>query len=43
MASTFEQLNGAPAQVRRQREDGSWGPWLQTAPVDSTADDRHVA
>ncbi|QII04277.1 cold-shock protein [Rhodococcoides fascians A25f] len=39
VALTSEQLNGASAQVRRQLEDGSWGPWLQTAPVDSTADD----
>ncbi|OZE81487.1 cold-shock protein [Rhodococcus sp. 15-649-2-2] len=39
VALTSEQLNGASAQIRRQLEDGSWGPWLQTAPVDSTADD----
>ncbi|OZC94932.1 cold-shock protein [Rhodococcus sp. 06-235-1A] len=39
VALTSEQLNGASAQVRRQLEDGSWGPWLATAPVDSTADD----
>ncbi|OZF34270.1 N-acetylmuramoyl-L-alanine amidase [Rhodococcus sp. 14-2483-1-2] len=39
VALTSEQLDGATAQVRRQLEDGSWGPWLQTAPVDSTADD----
>ncbi|OZF36849.1 cold-shock protein [Rhodococcus sp. 14-2483-1-1] len=39
VALTSEELNGASAQVRRQLEDGSWGPWLQTAPVDSTADD----
>lgn len=39
VALTSEELNGASAQVRRQLEDGSWGPWLETAPVDSNADD----
>lgn len=39
VALTSEQLNGASAQVRRQLEDGSWGPWLQTAPVDTTGSD----
>ncbi|MGB6072537.1 MAG: N-acetylmuramoyl-L-alanine amidase [Rhodococcus sp. (in: high G+C Gram-positive bacteria)] len=39
VALTSEQLDGASAQVRRQLEDGSWGPWLETAPVDTTASD----
>ncbi|MFN3540468.1 MAG: N-acetylmuramoyl-L-alanine amidase [Rhodococcus sp. (in: high G+C Gram-positive bacteria)] len=39
VALASEQLDGASAQVRRQLEDGSWGPWLETAPVDTTASD----
>ncbi|SNT27345.1 Uncharacterized conserved protein, contains LGFP repeats [Rhodococcoides kyotonense] len=39
VALTSTALDGAVAQVRRQLDDGSWGPWLATEPIDTAASD----
>lgn len=39
VALTSTGLDNASAQIRRQLDDGSWGPWLATEPVDTGMDD----
>ncbi|WP_338887498.1 N-acetylmuramoyl-L-alanine amidase [Rhodococcus sovatensis] len=39
VALTSTALDGAVAQVRRQLDDGSWGPWIATEPIDTGAND----
>ncbi|WP_240931424.1 N-acetylmuramoyl-L-alanine amidase [Rhodococcus sp. B10] len=39
VALTSTALDGAVAQVRRQLDDGSWGPWIATEPIDTAASD----
>ncbi len=39
VALTSETVDGAVAQIRRQLEDGSWGPWLATEPIESGSSD----
>ena len=39
VALTSTALDGAVAQVRRQLDDGSWGPWIATEPIDTGASD----
>ncbi|MET0196788.1 MAG: cold-shock protein, partial [Rhodococcus fascians] len=39
VALTSTAVDGAVAQVRRQLDDGSWGPWIATEPIDTAASD----
>ena len=39
VALTSETVDGAVAQVRRQLEDGTWGPWIATEPIESGSSD----
>ncbi|MCZ4077338.1 N-acetylmuramoyl-L-alanine amidase [Rhodococcus sp. H36-A4] len=43
VALTSTGLDNASAQIRRQLDDGSWGPWLATEPVDTGVDDAATA
>ncbi len=43
VALTSTGLDNASAQIRRQLDDGSWGPWLATEPVDTGVDDAAAA
>ncbi|ORI25129.1 N-acetylmuramoyl-L-alanine amidase [Rhodococcus sp. 1168] len=43
VALTSTGLDNTSAQIRRQLEDGSWGPWLATEPVDTGVDDAAAA
>ena len=42
VALTAEQLGNAVARVRAQLEDGSWGPWNETQPIDTGRSDSDV-
>ena len=39
VALTSTALDGAVAQVRSQLDDGSWGPWIATEPIDTASSD----
>ena len=39
VALTSPAIDGTVAQVRRQLEDGSWGPWITTEPIESDSSD----